>query len=359
MTKELGSAKQALEQERKLRSLQMDAIKVLWKEVQMMEAAKKMGVSHDQDNKPVPSGIYGSKISSRSSEHSIAKLMETLEATSKAGMSQRNVEDAIGSENIDRGFSADDSNRDEVVQRLTQTCGSLQNQVEQLQSSLANMMSFMNSISANMELMRQQQQQQIQAKQSRTRHSSSTSTTQDTATSFQFYSGPGSLPPSLCTSVLADNQQQISLMSMDEGIIRDPRELVTLASSRPSTLPGLHDQMQKKGVPGLAHLAGLAVLESPKAPTDVKAFAKTLVDGLLIETISKTVSRAEENEALATDTSLSLAPDENVEEVPAVDNTRPEGKDEENRPEEDESSASHLDTDSLDEHNSPKKKQQT
>jgi hypothetical protein len=33
LTKELSNAKLALERERKLRSLQMDAIKVLWKEV--------------------------------------------------------------------------------------------------------------------------------------------------------------------------------------------------------------------------------------------------------------------------------------------------------------------------------------
>ena len=40
LTKELSAAKSALEQERKLRALQMDAIKVLWKEVQMLDASK-------------------------------------------------------------------------------------------------------------------------------------------------------------------------------------------------------------------------------------------------------------------------------------------------------------------------------
>ena len=74
LSKELDVTKSALEQERKLRALQMDAIKVLWKEVQLMD-------NPNARARTVPSGQAGSKISSRSSEHSIAKLMETLEAT--------------------------------------------------------------------------------------------------------------------------------------------------------------------------------------------------------------------------------------------------------------------------------------
>ena len=61
LTKELRSAKSALEQERKLRALQMDAIKVLWKEVQMMDATK----GGRETDKSRPSGSIGSKISSR------------------------------------------------------------------------------------------------------------------------------------------------------------------------------------------------------------------------------------------------------------------------------------------------------
>ena len=61
LTKELSSAKSALEQERKLRALQMDAIKVLWKEVQMMDATK----GGREADKSRPSGSIGSKISSR------------------------------------------------------------------------------------------------------------------------------------------------------------------------------------------------------------------------------------------------------------------------------------------------------
>ena len=90
LTKELATAKQALERERKLRALQMDAIKVLWKEVQLMDEARTAGHGAPSstlgglqlENDIVrPSGRGGSKISSRSSEHSIAKLMETLQVT--------------------------------------------------------------------------------------------------------------------------------------------------------------------------------------------------------------------------------------------------------------------------------------
>ena len=45
LTKELSAAKSALEQERKLRALQMDAIKVLWKEVQMLDANRSENAS--------------------------------------------------------------------------------------------------------------------------------------------------------------------------------------------------------------------------------------------------------------------------------------------------------------------------
>ena len=68
----------------------MDAIKVLWKEVQLMDEAKTANGDNDNGGgggsgsagqQSRPSGRAGSKISSRSSEHSIAKLMETLHAT--------------------------------------------------------------------------------------------------------------------------------------------------------------------------------------------------------------------------------------------------------------------------------------
>ena len=51
---------------------------VLWKEVQLMDEAVSDNANEVGSR---PSGRGGSKISSRSSEHSIAKLMETLQAT--------------------------------------------------------------------------------------------------------------------------------------------------------------------------------------------------------------------------------------------------------------------------------------
>ena len=45
---------------------------------------------------------------------------------------------------------------------------------------------------------------------------------------------------------------------------------------RPSTLPGLNRMPDK-----LATLAGRVVLASPKASTEVKAYARSLVEGIL------------------------------------------------------------------------------
>ena len=45
---------------------------------------------------------------------------------------------------------------------------------------------------------------------------------------------------------------------------------------RPSTLPGLNREPDK-----LATLAGRVVLDSPKASTEVKAYARSLVQGIL------------------------------------------------------------------------------
>ena len=76
LTKELASAKQALERERKLRVLQMDAIKVLWKEVQLMDEARNPAENEVARPSAYPSGRGGSKISSRSSEHSIGTVVQ-------------------------------------------------------------------------------------------------------------------------------------------------------------------------------------------------------------------------------------------------------------------------------------------
>ena len=393
LTKELNGAKQALEQERKLRALQMDAIKVLWKEVQMMDATKTEDLS-----KTRPSGSFGSKISSRSSEHSIAKLMETLEATaSKVSINGEDTETATVTERkvSDQGGEE----KDIAVQRLGQTCQNLQDQVEQLQSSLNGMMRFMSAMNANMELMHQSSL--------RTRHSSSTSTTQDN--SFQFYAGPGSLPPSMFTSVVEQsgnlqsgqesNHQFVSLpmnIKASEDLCSKsctnlPTELTPTnqqnqdkkpfflktcdiplnsedesfsssqtTASRPSSLPGLNQKQPKKRV----------TLTSPRAPSPVKEFANLLVEGLIRdsvvnksevsegelseETEKSSQSQLQQNqiEEGGTDISLSLAQEE--DEATSASILRPPNK----SPVEDVSQSSHVETDSLEEnqiHSSPKK----
>ena len=68
-------------------------------------------------------------------------------------------------------------------------------------------------------------------------------------------------------------------------------------SPRPQTLPGLvrdgeaEDDAAVMKIPGLKQLAGTALINSPQAPQPVKAFASTLVEGLLMDTIAKQVIR--------------------------------------------------------------------
>ena len=194
LTKELANAKQALDRERKLRALQMDAIKVLWKEVQLMDEAKTANGDNDNGGgggggggqssameKSRPSGRGGSKISSRSSEHSIAKLMETLHATAgvtpspslqslknqpgqnsnqtpsaasaAASMSMSSASSCNNNQNMAVSMAqsmpasvlAGQLNEVNAVEALSKTCNSLQSQVEQLQSSLVGVMQFMSN----------------------------------------------------------------------------------------------------------------------------------------------------------------------------------------------------------------------
>ena len=56
LSKELDVTKSALEQERKLRSLQMDAIKVLWKEVQLMDVHQHAAGGPRSGPRTIPSG---------------------------------------------------------------------------------------------------------------------------------------------------------------------------------------------------------------------------------------------------------------------------------------------------------------
>ncbi|TRY76503.1 hypothetical protein TCAL_15981, partial [Tigriopus californicus] len=381
LTKELNQAKSALEQERKLRSLQMDAIKVLWKEVQMMDATK-----NNEKDRSRPSGSFGSKISSRSSEHSIAKLMETLEATAgNNGSNSSNLLTPAKSTPSSEGLKSPKTPNMETIHKLNLTCNGLQTQVEQLQSSLNGVLKFMSAFSSNIE---------------RTRHSSSTSTTQDTA-SFQFYhtpsatAAPTSLPPSLFSSMVephhpgmytswdphhmpnddleanqntptssavnnmsrsCDSLVQTELSGIVTPLVEEHKGQKGLRfqlgvveeakSNRPSSLPGLNDpkvKSQKRSkIPGLKTLAGQVVLASPKAPPQVKVFAKNLVDEALSETISKAISDSLQFQDDGTDISSSWAHDEDDTKSPPTP-THYEM-----------SHSSMVETDSLEENNSPK-----
>ena len=89
-----------------------------------------------------------------------------------------------------------------------------------------------------------------------------------------------------------------SLQSKDESNNIAPETNTTNrpVSPRPKTLPGLN-QNGKEHIPGLVQLAGNALLNSPQAPQQVKAFAKTLVEGLL----SDSIVNKEEDEGDAND----------------------------------------------------------
>jgi len=276
LTRELQSAKAALEQERKLRSLQMDAIKVLWKEVQMMDAGK---VSSSSERQPAsrPSGLYGSKVSSRSSEHSIAKLMETLEATA--------------------GNVAASSEPDpQVVTKLTETCSSLQQQVEQLQTSITGVMRFVSAVSSS------------------TTNLNSTDASMYASLDPAAFSRPqpsGQDMSKSCDSLVQTDLTALATPKAEDAACKPFLQLKAVdipvdeaseseASSmavRPSTLPGLRT---------LKTLASAAVMRSPAASEEVKSYAKQMVEGL----IDQTLGQNEEKDVDETDVSLSLAQDE-------------------------------------------------
>merc|ERR1719295_1871669 len=414
LSKELDVTKSALEQERKLRSLQMDAIKVLWKEVQLMDVHQHAGGPRSGP-RTIPSGQLGSKISSRSSEHSIAKLMETLEATASATASashhastggggghaivpSNSVSMSLsgmaastsagsggGNGGLHPGHPGDPSimaqsmpatvmahqlQDNSAIDALNKTCSNLQSQVESLQTSLSGVMQFMSAFSSF-----DINQEDIPK---RTRRNSSsttttTSTTQDTLPSHCTGGGeisgtssvdsrmghsitrgqPMSLPlitTHTTSQGLEDNEQAHSAaadpaatpknefpataMAAASGTIPcfhhhpHPHSNTKAAGSgrsrspRPQTLPGLvtnsnSNKEQHQKIPGLAQLAGTALLNSPQAPQQVKAFAKTLVEGLITDTVAATAmeqesANVEETDNEATDVSFSLAADEDM-----------------------------------------------
>lgn len=115
LTKELKSARIALEQERKLRKVQGDTIKVLWREIQALQVEQES--DHD-----------------RRLEREKRRLTERKLGRMFSGGSQTTV------------YEDSDSSRGEEQERsvaaLSQTCVVLQSQVEQLQRNLASVVQF-------------------------------------------------------------------------------------------------------------------------------------------------------------------------------------------------------------------------
>lgn len=93
----------------------------------------------------------------------------------------------------------------------------------------------------------------------------------------------------------SDGANSASLSAMQQQQQRARRD--RSRSPRPQTLPGLvrdgeaEDDAAVMKIPGLKQLAGTALINSPQAPQPVKAFASTLVEGLLMDTIAKQVIR--------------------------------------------------------------------
>ena len=115
LSKELKSARLALEQERKLRKVQSDTIKVLWREIQALQVDQESGHDRRLDREK-----------RRMTERKLGRML--------SGGSQSNVyEDSDSS----RGEEQDRS-----VAALSQTCVVLQSQVEQLQRNLASVVQF-------------------------------------------------------------------------------------------------------------------------------------------------------------------------------------------------------------------------
>jgi len=125
-----------------------------------------------------------------------------------------------------------------------------------------------------------------------------------------------------------------SLVQTEISIVHTPQQDGGMAM-RPSTLPGLHRIPDK-----LAMLAGRVVLDSPKATIEVKSYARSLVHGIISDSIGRTASSTA---SFAEDTSIGHQAGMTRRPGTASPNTMT-----------DISQSSQLETDSLDEY-SPKK----
>ena len=139
-------------------------------------------------------------------------------------------------------------------------------------------------------------------------------------------------------SIMMTPQQEDSALS-DSTAVQSSNP-----TPRPSSLPGLISGPDK-----LTCLAGKAVMDSPKAPTNVKAFARSLVQGLITDTIgeaSKGPTAGVEDASAASMATATAAPASGRATASPPYTTDAS-----------QSSLVEMETDSLDDH-SPKKVQQ-
>lgn len=129
--------------------------------------------------------------------------------------------------------------------------------------------------------------------------------------------------------VLTPQQEQMPLYADASSFSASAGPSTTTATPRPSSLPGLVSAPDK-----LFRLAGKVVLTSPTAPTQVKAYARTLVEGIITDTIVQAAASSTTTAAAGAAAAPCTSP--NTTDI---------------------SQSSQLETDSLDERDSPKKVQ--
>jgi len=81
----------------------------------------------------------------------------------------------------------------------------------------------------------------------------------------------------VCTRAYYENSSTAdvkSFLTFSQGLVRDG---------------DADDDTAVMKIPGLKQLAGTALINSPLAPQPVKAYAKNLVEGLILDTITKQV----------------------------------------------------------------------
>jgi len=404
LSKELRMARAALEQERKLRTIQSDTIKVLWKEIQDLQQPEEeqryqeerhFGESllltrqYTDMSRQLNDMSRGFSDSHRSNLSRNLRITERKLARLVGGPQMQDDSDSSRGEDFGGvGSGGSSADMDPSVQDLSKTCVRLQSQVEQLQSNLAGVVRLMSE---------------------RSRHSSSSQDTPPclrpshtmTASLYLGSAMPSlpnsmtmSLPPSIslpapvtmsrsCDSLsqtdivavrtpqtegypfLTPRLTQTDLDTSDSDHTRQdgaasPTNKMTITppsrarSPRPQSLPGLGGDgigfLAKRGPPPGSSIPGMAPgqeIVSPPGPVVVKSFARNLVEGLLCETGREMSSRGGVD-TMDDVTDISMSFDQSETKMIRTGSSSPRAA----------SQSSHtLESDSLEE-NSPKKDQE-